>query len=231
MANVMAAIALAESTGNASDTTGDGGTSYGLWQIHWTVHPQFDPAQLTNPNYNTDAAIQLSGNGKDLSPWTTWKSWVAGYGHGYDVISKILGPYPGTSPSSSASSSASSSPSTPAGSASSSTSTASASSSPATEPPWLKAIHDMPFGLGPAAESVVSAGIVGSAAVALVAIGGLWLILGNTITRNAAGSVAKGAASIAAPEISAPVQAASVVRKQQRVQAQNKADDLARGRR
>jgi hypothetical protein len=89
----------------------------------------------------------------------------------------------------------------------------------------------MPFGFGPAAESVVSAGIVGSAAVALVVIGGLWLILGNTITRNAAGSVAKGASTIVAPEVEVPAQAASVVRKQQRVQAQNKADDLARGRR
>jgi hypothetical protein len=107
---------------------------------------------------------------------------------------------------SSASSSSSSSASASAGSSSSSS--AATSSTPATEPPWLKAIHDMPFGIGPGIESVVSAGIVGSAAVALVAIGGLWLILGNTITKNAAGSVVKGgakaAAFFAAPE-AAPI--------------------------
>ncbi len=71
MAPIMAAIAMAESTGNPTDTTGDHGTSWGLYQIHWTVHPQFDKSLLTNAGYNTNAAIQLSGNGRDLTPWTT----------------------------------------------------------------------------------------------------------------------------------------------------------------
>jgi Lysozyme like domain len=74
MAPIMAAIAMAESSGNPSNTTGDNGTSYGLYQIHWTVHPQFLPSLLTNAGYNTNAAIQLSGNGKDLTPWTTYNT-------------------------------------------------------------------------------------------------------------------------------------------------------------
>jgi Lysozyme like domain len=194
MASIMAAIALAESSGNASNTTGDNGTSWGLWQIHWTVHPQFNPAQLTDPAYNTDAAIQLSGNGKDLSPWTTWKSWVAGYGHGYDVISKILGPYPGKDPGSSSSILSGSSN---AGSSSSSTSAASTSSTPAGEPAWLKAIHDIPFGIGPATEGVVSAGIVLSASLVLFIIGGAWLIMGNSATRTIATNTIKTGAKTA----------------------------------
>jgi hypothetical protein len=97
LAPVMAAIAMAESTGDAGNTTGDGGTSYGLYQVHWTVHPQFNPMQLLDPNYNTNAAIQLSGNGQDLSPWTTWESYIKGDGqHGDQVISQYLGPYNGT---------------------------------------------------------------------------------------------------------------------------------------
>ncbi len=68
------AIAIAESGGDAGNTTGDGGTSWGLWQIHWTVHPQFNRAQLTDPNYNAAAAWQLSGGGSTWQPWTTYKT-------------------------------------------------------------------------------------------------------------------------------------------------------------
>lgn len=67
-----AAIAMAESGGDPSNTTGDNGTSYGLWQIHWTVHPQFNPSDLTNPLYNAAAAIAISGNGQNWNPWTTF---------------------------------------------------------------------------------------------------------------------------------------------------------------
>lgn len=67
------AIALAESSGNAGNTSGDGGTSWGLWQIHWTVHPQFDRNQLLDPNYNAAAAYQLSGGGTSFYPWSTWR--------------------------------------------------------------------------------------------------------------------------------------------------------------
>jgi hypothetical protein len=191
MAPIMAAIALAESTGDVTDTTGDGGTSYGLYQIHWTVHPQFNPAQLTNANYNTDAAIQLSGNGKDLSPWTTWKSYVAGYGHGYDVISKLLGPYTGKIPTSSASGSTTSSTS---GSSTSSTSGGSSTSSGA----WSKNFEGMWFGLGPPTEEIASAAIVGAFALAALLIGGIWLIMGNASTRTIAVNTTKAAAKTAA---------------------------------
>jgi hypothetical protein len=68
------AVALAESGGNAGNTSGDGGTSYGLWQIHWTVHPQYAPQQLTDPNYNASAAFDISNGGTNWYPWTTWKT-------------------------------------------------------------------------------------------------------------------------------------------------------------
>lgn len=67
------AIALAESGGDAGNTSGDGGTSWGLWQIHWTVHPQFNKSQLLDPDYNAAAAYQLSGSGTNFYPWSTWR--------------------------------------------------------------------------------------------------------------------------------------------------------------
>ncbi len=67
------AIALAESGGNPT-SQGDQGTSYGLWQIHWTVHPQFDPSKLFDPAYNAFAMAQLSGNGSNWTPWTTYNN-------------------------------------------------------------------------------------------------------------------------------------------------------------
>jgi hypothetical protein len=67
------AIALAESSGNPQ-AVGDNGSSYGLWQVHWTVHPQFDRSQLFDPAYNASAMASLSGNGADWSPWTTYNT-------------------------------------------------------------------------------------------------------------------------------------------------------------
>jgi hypothetical protein len=66
------AIALAESGGDASNTTGDSGTSYGLWQIHWTVHPEFDKNQLTDPQYNANAAYVLFTNHGGFRDWSTY---------------------------------------------------------------------------------------------------------------------------------------------------------------
>lgn len=68
------AVALAESGGDAGNITGDGGTSFGLWQIHWTVHRQFVPAQLTDPNYNAQAAFEVSNGGTYWHPWTTFNT-------------------------------------------------------------------------------------------------------------------------------------------------------------
>lgn len=196
-APLMAAIALAESTGDPTNTTGDGGTSYGLYQIHWTVHPQFNPWQLTDPAYNTQAAIQLSGNGAGLqnegakTPWTTLNSWILGDGgHGDQVISQYLGPYAGrltsTSPASSSSSSSS-------------------MSTPIFGPGQSAASH----AIG-AATGAVAGGIQGTVnyvvanatltffALAFFGIGGAWLIFGNKTISTAAGKTAKVATKVAA---------------------------------
>jgi Transglycosylase SLT domain len=63
---------------------------------------------------------------------------------------------------------------------------------------FLQSIHDLPFGIGPGMESIVSAGIVGSAAAVLVLIGGIWLILGNQSSRSVVVQTAKTAAKAAA---------------------------------
>jgi Lysozyme like domain len=84
------AIALAESSGNAS-ATGDkttgarsfGGrnlpvgaaTSYGLWQIHWTVHPEVlngaDPSILFDPQVNANAAFTVFRE-QGFEAWSTF---------------------------------------------------------------------------------------------------------------------------------------------------------------
>ncbi len=71
-APMAAAIALAESGGkaNATNHNTNGSTDRGLWQIN-SVHG----AQSTyNVKLNTRAAISISGNGKDWSPWTTFQT-------------------------------------------------------------------------------------------------------------------------------------------------------------
>jgi Lysozyme like domain len=66
------AIALAESSGDPS-AVGDQGTSIGLWQIHFTVHPEFDQNQLTDPQYNANAAFSVYQKaGNSFQPWSTF---------------------------------------------------------------------------------------------------------------------------------------------------------------
>jgi len=67
------AIALAESGGNPN-ATGDNGTSYGLWQIHWTVHPEFDKTRLFDPQYNANAAYSIYSRRGSFADWTTYKT-------------------------------------------------------------------------------------------------------------------------------------------------------------
>lgn len=67
------AIALAESGGDPS-IEGDGGTSYGLWQIHWTVHPEFDRNKLKDPQYNANAAYALYFRRGNFKDWTTYNT-------------------------------------------------------------------------------------------------------------------------------------------------------------
>lgn len=67
------AIALAESSGvyNVTHLNTDGSTDYGLWQIN-SVHKQFNTSQLLTPAYNAMAMAQISGNGSNWGPWTTY---------------------------------------------------------------------------------------------------------------------------------------------------------------
>lgn len=48
-------------------------TSFGLWQIHQTVHPEYDPASLLDPEYNARAALAISQGGSNWQPWTTFR--------------------------------------------------------------------------------------------------------------------------------------------------------------
>lgn len=66
-----AAIALAESGGNPN-ASGDGGDSCGLWQIDTAFHPNYTCAWLQDPTNNAKAAIAISGNGANWTPWSTY---------------------------------------------------------------------------------------------------------------------------------------------------------------
>lgn len=69
------AIALAESGGDPQ-AVGDQGTSYGLWQIHYTVHPELlngaDPSTLFDPQTNANAAYALYSRRGGFGDWSTY---------------------------------------------------------------------------------------------------------------------------------------------------------------
>lgn len=80
-APIMAAIAIAESGGRTDAHNGTGrDDSWGLFQINYfgglspgRTAAYGTPAQLVaDPNRQAKAAISISGNGKNLSPWTTY---------------------------------------------------------------------------------------------------------------------------------------------------------------
>ena len=72
VADIAAAIAMAESGGksDASNINSDGSVDRGLWEIN-SSHGSLS---TFDPIANVKAAIQLSGNGKNWSPWTTFKT-------------------------------------------------------------------------------------------------------------------------------------------------------------
>lgn len=75
LANLMAAIALAESGGqvDAKHTNDDGSVDYGLWQIN-SAHKAYDPQRLLDdPNYNAKAAVAVYKS-QGLGAWTTYSS-------------------------------------------------------------------------------------------------------------------------------------------------------------
>jgi hypothetical protein len=71
-ADIAAAVALAESGGDSSatNTNTDGSTDRGLWQIN-SVHGALSTFDVTG---NVKAAIQVSNNGANWSPWVTYVS-------------------------------------------------------------------------------------------------------------------------------------------------------------
>jgi len=74
------AVAWAESGGNPS-ALGDNGDSVGLWQINMPSHPEYTRDVLLNPIGNVKAAFAISQQGRDWSPWTTFRTgaWQAFY--------------------------------------------------------------------------------------------------------------------------------------------------------
>jgi hypothetical protein len=70
-ADTMAAIALAESSGNplahAYTSKED---SRGLWQVNVYAHPQYEQVDLYNPEVNAKAAVAIRGGG--LQNWSTY---------------------------------------------------------------------------------------------------------------------------------------------------------------
>lgn len=71
-ASLAAAVALAESAGkpDAENHNGDGSIDRGLWQIN-SIHGALSTKDIRG---NARAAIQISKNGTDWSPWVTFKN-------------------------------------------------------------------------------------------------------------------------------------------------------------
>lgn len=78
-APIAAAVAMAESSGNAAVTSGnpDGGTNVGLWQLDTPggKGAGYSVSQLQDPETNAKVAIAGSNNGKD---WSAWETYVTG---------------------------------------------------------------------------------------------------------------------------------------------------------
>jgi len=68
-----AAVAMAESGGNPL-AIGDNGTSFGLWQIHTPVHPEYTAGAMLDPQSNALAAFAISSHGTNWKPWTTFNN-------------------------------------------------------------------------------------------------------------------------------------------------------------
>lgn len=78
-APVAAAVAMAESAGQAAATSAnpDGGTNAGLWQLDTPGGggAGYSVAQLQDPNTNAKAAVAASSGGAN---WATWETYVNG---------------------------------------------------------------------------------------------------------------------------------------------------------
>lgn len=71
-APMAAAVALRESGGNPrARALTKREDSRGLWQINVRAHPEWALRDLFDPRLNARAAVRISRNGADWSPWTT----------------------------------------------------------------------------------------------------------------------------------------------------------------
>lgn len=59
-------------SGRDPSAVGDGGNSFGLWQIHQPSHPSLFPDAASSPVGNARAMCQVSNGGQNFSPWTTY---------------------------------------------------------------------------------------------------------------------------------------------------------------
>jgi hypothetical protein len=206
-----------------SPMNSDGTYDQGIAQINtgtapgWNVNP-WDPFAALDA-----AAMHLSEYYTEFG--NSWSNALAAYnggGSAQGVRNGIAAGYPGKVLAIAGSSS--SSASTPATGSSGSASTSSSGGNPYVAswmPQWMKdalgniapataatqsanqagflqSLHDLPFGVGPGVESIVSAGIVLTAAIVLVSIGGIWIIMGNQSSRSIVVNTAKTAAKAAA---------------------------------
>jgi hypothetical protein len=81
-AAVAVAIAMAESSGNASAYNPEtaagapaGKGSFGLWQIYLNAHPEFAGQNLFDPAVNANAAYSVYAvAGMSFTPWSTYNS-------------------------------------------------------------------------------------------------------------------------------------------------------------
>lgn len=73
--NLAAAIAMGESSGDPH-ARGDGGQSFGLWQIHWPAHYNkgFSQDDLLTPTGNAAAAKAVYDEVGGFNPWTVYKT-------------------------------------------------------------------------------------------------------------------------------------------------------------
>jgi hypothetical protein len=137
---------------------------------------------IKNGYYPDLLAVLRSGNPTIGAPYHGLSIWGSG------SLAGLQGAKPTSSGSAPTSSTSSGSP----------TSSTSSGSSTSSSGAWSQNFKNLPFGLGPAAEDVVSAGLVGVFALALLLIGGIWLIMGNASTRTIAVNTTKAAAKTAA---------------------------------
>jgi len=63
---------MAESHGDPN-AVGDGGSSYGLFQIHAPAHPDFDLSRAFDPAYNAQYAARLQAS-SGWGPWSTYNN-------------------------------------------------------------------------------------------------------------------------------------------------------------